>query len=149
MEQGLQAKHWINDKYGDKHDDSVSDLIKSIRGSDTDATVYWMARMIEAGEDMKFVARRLVISAAEDVGLADPQALSVAVAAQQAAHFVGPPEAVLPPSEAPVSLARAPKSTTAMRAFHTAAEDLRGARTRPRPSPPRHPRDPPVRATLA
>jgi len=125
VEQALQAKHLLYDKSGDQHYDIVSALIKSIRGSDPDAAVYWMARMIEAGEDLMFVARRLVISAAEDVGLADPQALSVAVAAQQAAHFVGLPEAVLPLSEAAVYLARAPKSNTAMRAYGAAVEAIR------------------------
>ena len=125
VEQALQAKHLLYDKSGDQHYDIVSALIKSIRGGDPDAAVYWMARMIEAGEDLMFVARRLVISAAEDIGLADPQALSVAVAAQQAAHFVGLPEATLPLSEAAVYLARAPKSNTAMKAYGAAVDTSR------------------------
>lgn len=125
VEQALQAKHLLYDREGDQHYDIVSAMIKSIRDSDPDAAVYWMARMLEAGEDPLFVARRLVISAAEDVGLADPQALGVAVAAQQAAHFVGMPEAVLPLSEAAVYLARAAKSNSAMRAYGAAAQAIR------------------------
>ena len=142
VEQALQAKHLLYDKSGDQHYDIVSALIKSIRGSDPDAAVYWMARMIEAGEDLMFVARRLVISAAEDVGIADPQALSVAVAAQQAAHFVGLPEAVLPHSEAAVYLARAPKSNTAMRAYGAAVEAIRETGNLPVPA---HLRNAPTR----
>jgi putative ATPase len=117
VEQALQQGHLLYDRAGDQHYDIVSALIKSVRGSDPDAAVYWLARMLEAGEDPMFVARRLVILAAEDVGLADPAALGVAVAAQQAAHFVGMPEAVLPLSEAAIYLARAPKSNTAMAAY--------------------------------
>jgi putative ATPase len=146
VEQALQAKHLLYDKSGDQHYDIVSALIKSIRGSDPDAAVYWMARMIEAGEDLMFVARRLVISAAEDVGLADPQALSVAVAAQQAAHFVGLPEAVLPLSEAAVYLARAPKSNSAMRAYSAAADAVRETGNLPVPA---HLRNAPTRLAKA
>jgi putative ATPase len=125
VEQALQERHLLYDRAGDMHYDLASALIKSIRGSDPDAAVYWLARMLEAGEDPNFVARRLVISAAEDVGLADPAALSVAVAAQQAAHFVGMPEARLPLSEAAVFLARAPKSNSAMRAYVAASAAVR------------------------
>src|ERR1700674_5133956 len=107
VERALQERHLLYDKAGDQHYDIVSALIKSVRGSDPDAAVYWLARMLEAGEDLMFVARRLVISAAEDVGLADPQALQVAMAAQQAAHFVGMPDAVLPLTEAALYLALA------------------------------------------
>jgi putative ATPase len=146
VEQALQAKHLLYDKSGDQHYDIVSALIKSIRGSDPDAAVYWMARMIEAGEDLMFVARRLVISAAEDVGLADPQALSVAVAAQQAAHFVGLPEAVLPLSEAAVYLARAPKSNTAMNAYGAAVSAIRETGNLPVPA---HLRNAPTRLAKA
>ena len=113
-----QLRH---DKAGESHYDLISALIKSVRGSDPHAAVYWLARLLEAGEDPMFVARRIVILAAEDVGLADPQALAVAVAAQQAAHFVGLPEAKLPLAEAAVYLARAPKSNSAMRAYSAAA----------------------------
>jgi putative ATPase len=122
VERALQERHLLYDKAGDQHYDIVSALIKSVRGSDPDAAVYWLARMLEAGEDLMFVARRLVISAAEDVGLADPQALQVAVAAQQAAHFVGMPEAVLPLTEAALYLALAPKSNSALTSYGAARE---------------------------
>jgi putative ATPase len=125
VEQALQAKHLLYDREGDQHYDIVSAMIKSIRDSDPDAAVYWLARMLEAGEDPMFVARRLVISAAEDVGLADPIALSVAVSAQQAAHFVGLPEAVIPLSEAAVYLARAPKSNASYMAYRNAAATIK------------------------
>jgi putative ATPase len=122
IERALQERHLLYDRAGDQHYDIVSALIKSVRGSDPDAAVYWMARMLEAGEDVMFVARRLVILAAEDIGLADPQALSVAVAAQQAAHFVGMPEAVLPLTEAALYLALAPKSNSALTSYGAARE---------------------------
>ena len=122
VESALQQRHLLYDRAGDQHYDIVSALIKSVRGSDPDAAVYWMARMLEAGEDVMFVARRLVILAAEDVGLADPQALPVAVAAQQAAHFVGMPEAVLPLTEAALYLALAPKSNSALTSYGAARE---------------------------
>jgi putative ATPase len=122
VERAMQERHLLYDRAGDQHYDIVSALIKSVRGSDPDAAVYWLARMLEAGEDPMFVARRLVILAAEDVGLADPQALSVAVAAQQAAHFVGMPEAVLPLTEAALYLALAPKSNSALTSYGAARE---------------------------
>jgi putative ATPase len=122
VERAMQQRHLLYDRAGDQHYDIVSALIKSVRGSDPDAAVYWMARMLEAGEDPLFVARRLVISAAEDVGLADPQALQVAIAAQQAAHFVGMPEAVLPLTEAALYLALAPKSNSALTSYGAARE---------------------------
>jgi putative ATPase len=122
IERALQERHLLYDRAGDQHYDIVSALIKSVRGSDPDAAVYWLARMLEAGEDPLFVARRLVISAAEDVGLADPQALQVAMAAQQAAHFVGMPEAVLPLTEAALYLALAPKSNSALTSYGAARE---------------------------
>ena len=125
VEQALQQGHLLYDRAGDQHYDIVSALIKSVRGSDPDAAVYWMARMLEAGEDPMFVARRLVILAAEDIGLADPQALSVAVAAQQAAHFVGMPEAVLPLTEAAVYLSLAPKSNSALTAYSAAVQAIK------------------------
>ncbi len=124
VEHALQQGHLLYDRAGDQHYDIVSALIKSIRGSDPQAAVYWLARMLEAGEDVMFVARRLVILAAEDVGLADPQALVVAVAAQQAAHFVGLPEATLPLSEAAIYLARAPKSNSSTVAYGNAKEAI-------------------------
>ena len=124
VEQALQKGHLLYDRAGDMHYDIVSALIKSIRGSDPDAAVYWLARMLEAGEDPMFVARRLVILASEDVGLADPQALAVVVAAQQAAHFIGLPEALFPLTEAAIYLAKAPKSNSAKSAYGAAREAI-------------------------
>ena len=114
----------LYDKAGEEHYNLASALIKSLRGSDPDASVYWLARMLEAGEDPIFVARRLVIFAAEDVGNADPRALTVAVAAKEAAHFVGMPEAKLPLTQATLYLATAPKSNTAVTAYANAAADV-------------------------
>ena len=133
IERALQERHLLYDRAGDQHYDIVSALIKSVRGSDPDAAVYWMARMLEAGEDPLFVARRLVISAAEDVGLADPQALQVAIAAQQAAHFVGMPEAVLPLTEAALYLALAPKSNSALTSYGAARELIQETGNEPVP----------------
>ena len=133
IERALQERHLLYDKAGDQHYDIVSALIKSVRGSDPDAAVYWMARMLEAGEDPLFVARRLVISAAEDIGLADPQALQVAIAAQQAAHFVGMPEAVLPLTEAALYLALAPKSNSALTSYGAARELIQETGNEPVP----------------
>ena len=113
------------DKGGDAHFDTISAFIKTLRGSDPDAALYWLARMIESGEDPAFIVRRMVILAAEDVGLADPQALTVAVAAQQAVHFVGMPEGFLPLAEAALYLALAPKSNSAMTAYSRALDDVR------------------------
>jgi putative ATPase len=125
VQRAMQDRHLLYDRAGDMHYDIVSALIKSVRGSDPDAAVYWLARMLEAGEDVNFVARRLVILASEDIGLADPMALPVAVAAQQAAHFVGMPEAFFPLTEAALYLARAPKSNSAGRAYSAAREAIR------------------------
>jgi putative ATPase len=105
------------DKGGDQHYDIISAFIKSVRGSDPDAALYWLARMVEAGEDPLFIMRRMVILAAEDVGLADPQALVLTVAAQQAVHVVGMPEGYLPMSEAAIYLATAPKSNSALTGY--------------------------------
>ena len=124
VREALQEGHLLYDRLGDQHYDIVSALIKSVRGSDPDAAVYWLARMLEAGEDVNFIARRLVILASEDVGLADPQALSVAVAAQQAAHFIGLPEALFPLTEAALYLARAPKSNSVGSAYGAAREAI-------------------------
>src|SRR5207248_7174491 len=107
--------------------------IKSVRGSDPDAAIYWLARMLEAGEDLMFVARRLVILASEDVGLADPQALPVAVAAQQAAHLLGMPEALYPLGQATLYLASAPKSNSVKRAYFAAQADVENTRADPVP----------------
>ena len=109
----------------DEHYDQISALIKSVRGSDPDAGLYWMARMIEGGEDPRFLARRLVILASEDIGLADPQALLVAEAAARAVEYVGLPEAALNLAEAVIYLARAPKSNAVIVALGRAQEDVR------------------------
>ena len=113
------------DKGGEEHYNVISAFIKSMRASDPDAALYWMARMIEGGEDPLFIVRRMVIFAAEDVGLADPIALSVATACQQAVHFVGMPEGYLPMAEACVYLATAPKSNSAYKAYLAAQQDVR------------------------
>jgi putative ATPase len=124
IEGALQNPALLYDRAGDQHYWLISAFIKSVRGSDPDAAVYWLARMLEAGEDPLFVARRLVILAAEDIGLADPHALGVAVAAQQAAHFIGMPEGYLPLTEATLYLAAAAKSNSALRAYQAAAADV-------------------------
>ena len=124
VEGALQHPALLYDRAGDQHYWLISAFIKSLRGSDPDASVYWMARMLEAGEDPLFVARRMVILAAEDVGLADPHALGVAVAAQQAAHFVGMPEGYLLLAEAALYLATAPKSNSVLRAYTAASTDV-------------------------
>ena len=133
VEDAMQQRALLYDKAGDQHYDTISAFIKSVRGSDPDAAVYWLARMIEAGEDPLFIARRLVILAAEDVGMADPQALPVAVAAQQAVHFVGMPEGRIPLAEATVYLATAPKSNAAYLAIDKALEDVQRTRNDPVP----------------
>jgi putative ATPase len=117
----VQRKALVYDEQG--HYDVVSAFIKSMRGSDPDAALFWLARMLEAGEDPRFIARRMVILASEDIGLADPQALVVAVAAAQAVEFVGLPEARLNLAEAAIYLARAPKSNAVLRALSAATED--------------------------
>jgi putative ATPase len=119
-EEALQQKTILYDKAGEQHYDVVSAFIKSLRGSDPDAAVYYMVRMLEAGEDPRFVLRRMVIFASEDVGNADPGALQVAVAALQAVELVGLPEGVLPMSQAAIYLALAPKSNTAIAAYGNA-----------------------------
>ena len=121
------------DKTGDLHYDTISAFIKTIRGSDPDAALYWLARMLDAGEDLMFIARRLVIASAEDVGLADPQAIRVAVAAQQAVHLIGMPEARIILAEATVYMASAPKSNSAYRAIEKALADVRLTRNDPVP----------------
>lgn len=123
----------VYDRAGDAHYDAISALHKSIRGSDPDAALYWLARMLENGEDPLYIARRLVRAASEDVGLADPQALVVAVAAQQAVHFVGMPEGALALAEAAVYLALAPKSNAVYRAYEAACRDVAETRNDPVP----------------
>jgi putative ATPase len=133
IEDALQQRALQYDKAGDAHYDTISAFIKSVRGSDADAAVYWLARMLESGEDLMFIARRLVILAGEDVGLADPQALSIAVAAQQAAHFIGMPEAMFPLTEATLYLATAPKSNSVGRAYSAALRVVNDTRNDPVP----------------
>ena len=128
IEDALQRPRVTYDRAGDQHYDVASAFIKSIRGSDPDAALHYLARMLAAGEDPRFVARRLVISASEDIGLADPQALPIAVAAFQALEFVGLPEARLNLAEAVVYLALAPKSNSAYVALGAAARELEEAR---------------------
>lgn len=113
------------DKDGDQHYDVISAFIKSVRGSDVDAATHYLARMIEAGEDPRFIARRLIILAAEDIGLADPQALPLAVAAAEAVALIGMPEGRIPLAEATIYLAMAPKSNSAYNAINAALEDVR------------------------
>ncbi|MGH2364800.1 MAG: replication-associated recombination protein A [Chloroflexota bacterium] len=133
VEDALQHRPLSYDRQGDQHYDVISAFIKSVRGSDPDAAVYWLARMLEAGEDPLFVVRRMVILAAEDIGLADPRALSMAVAAQQAVHFVGLPEGYLPLTECALYLALAPKSNSALIAYHRAKQDLEQLGSQPVP----------------
>ncbi len=121
----LQRRSPIYDKAGEGHYDTISAFIKSVRGSSPDGALYWLARMIESGEDPLFIARRLVVLAAEDIGLAEPQALSVAMAAQQAVHFLGMPEGRIPMAEATVYLAACPKSNSAYMALEQALDDVR------------------------
>ncbi|HEY8676705.1 MAG TPA: replication-associated recombination protein A [Candidatus Dormibacteraeota bacterium] len=133
VEGALQNPSLLYDRAGDQHYWLASAFIKSMRDSDPDGSIYWLARMLEAGEDPMFCARRMVILAAEDVGLADPAALGVVVAAQQAAHFVGMPEGYLPLAEAALYLATAPKSNSAMRAYTAAVADVRETLHQPVP----------------
>jgi putative ATPase len=132
-EESVQRKAVEYDATGDAHYDSISALIKSMRGSDPDAAIYWLARMLEAGEDVRFLARRIVIFASEDVGNADPQALSVAVATMQACEFVGLPECQLNLAQAVTYMACAPKSNASMMALSAASEDIRQGRLLPVP----------------
>jgi putative ATPase len=139
--EALQRRLTGYDKGGDAHYDTISAFIKTIRGSDPDAAIYWLARMIDAGEDPLFIARRLVILASEDVGLADRNALPLVMAAQQAVHFVGMPEGFYPLAHATLYLATAPKSNTVGRAYGAALADVQETRTEP---PPLHLRNAPT-----
>jgi putative ATPase len=129
IEECIQRKAVVYDAQDDAHYDTISAFIKSIRGSDPDAALYWLAKMLHAGEDIRFITRRLVIAASEDIGLADSRALLVAVAAQQACEFVGLPEAQITLAHAAVYLATAPKSNTAYAALLAAQSDLQKGRT--------------------
>jgi putative ATPase len=129
IEESIQRKAVVYDAKDDAHYDTISAFIKSIRGGDPDAALYWLAKMLHAGEDIRFIARRLVIAASEDIGLADSRGLLVAVAAQQACEFVGLPEAQIPLAHATVYLATAPKSNTAYMGLLAAQSDLQKGRT--------------------
>lgn len=139
VEDAIQQRSVLYDKEGDQHYDTISAFIKSVRGSDPDAAMYWLVRMIEAGEDPMFIARRLIILSAEDIGMADPRALTIAVASQQAVHFIGMPEGAIPLAEATVYMATAPKSNSAYVALNQAREDIRNTRNE---SIPMHLRNP-------
>jgi len=133
IDEALQKRAALYDRAGDWHYDIISAFIKSLRGSDPDASLYWLARMLEGGEDPLFIARRLVILASEDVGLADPQALQVAVAAHQAVHFIGMPEGFFPLAEATLYLATAPKSNSVGEAYMRALQDAQVTQAEPVP----------------
>ena len=129
----IQKRAVRYDKDGDNHYDTISAFIKSMRGSDPDAAVYYLGRMLYAGEDIKFIARRIMIHAAEDVGMADPQALNVAVSAAQAVERIGMPEARIILAEAVIYIASAPKSNSVISAIDQAMEAVRTEKTRPIP----------------
>ena len=133
IEEALQHRALLYDKSGDQHYGLISALHKSLRGSDPDAALYWLGRMLEAGEDPLYIARRLVRFASEDVGVADPQALVIAIAAQQAVHFVGLPEGNLALAEAVIYLATAPKSNSLYQAYSRVQEDIQQGRNEPVP----------------
>jgi putative ATPase len=132
-EQSMQRKAIVYDGIGDEHYDAASALIKSMRGSDPDAAVYWLARMLEAGEDPRFIARRIAILASEDIGNADPRALLVAAAAYEIVERIGMPEAQLTLSQAAIYMATAPKSNASAMAIWSASADVREGRTIPVP----------------
>ena len=128
-EESIQRKAIKYDRLGDSHYDTISAFIKSMRGSDPDAALYWLAMMLEAGEDIRFIGRRLVIAASEDVGLADSNALRVALDAARAAEMIGMPEARIPLAHATVYLATAPKSNSAYMGINAAMDDVRNGKT--------------------
>jgi putative ATPase len=132
-QESIQRKVMDFDPTGDTHYDIASAFIKSMRGSDPDAAIYWLARLLESGEDPRFIARRIIICASEDVGNADPQALLVAAAALQSSEFVGLPECQLPLAQAVAYIATAPKSNACTVAIGKARDDVRSGRTLPVP----------------
>ncbi|MCX7600145.1 MAG: replication-associated recombination protein A [Armatimonadetes bacterium] len=134
VHQALERPMPSYDRAADEHYDTISAYIKSIRGSDPDAAIYWLAKMLEGGEDPRFIARRMVIAAAEDIGLADPRALTLAVAAAQAVDLVGLPECQIPLAEATIYLACAPKSNSAYRAIAAAREEIQRHGSAPVPA---------------
>jgi putative ATPase len=133
VEQAIQRRALLYDKGGEEHYNLISALHKSMRNSDPDASVYWLARMIEAGEDPLYIARRLVRFASEDIGNADPQALTIAVAAKDAVHFIGMPEGNTALAQAAIYLATAPKSNAVYEAYSSAAEDAHTRTAEPVP----------------
>jgi putative ATPase len=128
-EESIQTKAVVYDKKGDAHYDTISAFIKSMRASDEKSAIYWLAKMLHAGEDFRFIARRIVIFASEDVGLADPEALSLAIAAQQAVEFVGMPEARIPLAHATAYMCRAKKSREAYESLGAATEEIESEQT--------------------
>jgi putative ATPase len=129
-EESIQQKAVVYDRAGDAHYDTISAFIKSMRASDERGAIYWLAKMLHAGEDFRFIARRIVIFASEDVGLADPEALQLAVAAQQAVEFVGMPEARIPLAHATAYMCRAAKSREAYDSLNTTTEQIEAEQTR-------------------
>jgi putative ATPase len=128
-EDSIQQKAIVYDKKGDAHYDTISAFIKSMRASDEKSAIYWLAKMLHAGEDFRFIARRIVIFASEDVGLADPEALPLAIATQQAVEFIGLPEARIPLAHATAYMCRAKKSREAYEALGAATEEIESERT--------------------
>jgi putative ATPase len=131
--EALQRRGSTYDKGGEQHYDVISAFIKSVRASDPNAAVYWLARMLDGGEDPLFIARRIVILASEDIGLADPQGIQVAIAAQQAVHFIGMPEGFFPLAHATLYLAKANKSNSVGTAYGQAMRDVQETRNDPVP----------------
>jgi putative ATPase len=129
-EESIQQKAVVYDRAGDAHYDTISAFIKSMRASDEKGAMYWLAKMLHAGEDFRFIARRIVIFASEDVGLADPEALQLAIATQQAVEFVGMPEARIPLAHATAYMCRAPKSREAYDALNAATEKIETEHTK-------------------
>src|SRR5207247_6153876 len=133
VQDALQKRVLLYDKSGEEHYNLISALHKSVRNSDPDASLYWLGRMLEAGEDPLYIARRIVRFASEDVGLADPMALPLAVSAMQAFHFVGQPEGMLALAEAAVYMATAPKSNALYKSYGSVLEDVRNTVAEPVP----------------
>src|SRR4029079_1416352 len=129
-EESIQQKAVVYDRAGDAHYDTISAFIKSMRASDEKAAMYWLAKMLHAGEDFRFIARRIVIFASEDVGLADPEALQLAIATQQAVEFVGMPEARIPLAHATAYMCRAAKSREAYESLNAATEQIEAEQTK-------------------
>ena len=129
-EESIQQKAVVYDRAGDAHYDTISAFIKSMRASDEKGAMYWLAKMLHAGEDFRFIARRIVIFASEDVGLADPEALQLAIATQQAVEFVGMPEARIPLAHATAYMCRAAKSREAYDSLNAATEQIEAEQTK-------------------